>query len=442
LEHFKKNYISAHEFVKCWEKEIYELTQLDYFIFILINRLGAEMESEYFTQVDSEDVLYLSSEEIAGLAFNIGDSLQLFFEKNCFGTCTLGCPNKLDQPFDKKEQKIRAEIIGSEFSDQEKSCDDRESCLYNDIMNYVVLDSLIDYYNYEMGVILHEKDKNLSQLAVFIMDSVIRIIRVNGKHLLQSPQENASDLFNEILTQSDENWTESETYFEDDTDDDDEEPEPWKMGQEALDVVLDEFRSHNPYFPEHEFTGRLLDHFEKYLESYLEVNRISELDFEDIEEYLTVIFPQDFILDEQVDLVLMDDLFYRLMSLFDNKSASGLVEAYVGLREDTLSDMFRTFRLTRAYQEKNPYVEFLMKDEATDAALTEGYYEVIEVKRQGCKLFDVHLKGYLENVSLEGLENELSAGDILHMQLLPYNGGVRLAFLEMAYCSAAKYFLY
>ena len=69
-EKYKKTYISAKEFVSSWEKEIYELTNLDYFIYLLINELGSRLEHDFFPQIDDEDLFYLKNEEIAAISFN------------------------------------------------------------------------------------------------------------------------------------------------------------------------------------------------------------------------------------------------------------------------------------------------------------------------------------------------------------------------------------
>ena len=131
---FGKGYISAKEFVNSWEKEVYELTNLDYFIYLLINNIGGLLENDFFADYDQKDHFYLNSEEISALSFNIGDSLQLFLEKNCFGSCNLGCPNKLKQPFSEKDDEIRIKFVSTEFDGLAASCVSREDCLYHDVI--------------------------------------------------------------------------------------------------------------------------------------------------------------------------------------------------------------------------------------------------------------------------------------------------------------------
>ena len=70
-EQFKKKYITVREFISSWEKEIYELNNLDYFIFILINQLGHYIQKECFGKNSNKGNLHLEDNEISSLVFNI-----------------------------------------------------------------------------------------------------------------------------------------------------------------------------------------------------------------------------------------------------------------------------------------------------------------------------------------------------------------------------------
>ena len=111
---FEKTYISVNEFVSSLEKEIYELTNLDYFTFLLINYLGYQIENEYFNKDNNTPYLLIDPEEIATLAFNIGDSFESFLENNCFGDCSLSCPTKLSGDSCPVKAYIRAGNYGND----------------------------------------------------------------------------------------------------------------------------------------------------------------------------------------------------------------------------------------------------------------------------------------------------------------------------------------
>ncbi len=151
-EQFKKTYISAREFIISWEKEVYELNNLDYFIFLLINDLASGIERSYFSNYNQNDMLFLPSEETGMLAFNIGDSLQIFIENNCFSVCPLRCPVRFNEKVGIDEQKARRKLL-SKLDVCPKACYSKEQCLYSDILNHVLLDCLLDFYNCEMNVV-------------------------------------------------------------------------------------------------------------------------------------------------------------------------------------------------------------------------------------------------------------------------------------------------
>ena len=102
----EKVYISVHEFIHSWEKEIYELNNLDYFTFKLINELGYNIENNYFNQQKKTPYLTIDPDDIGTLAFNLSDSLESFFENNCFGDCSLACPIKLNEPVSPEEREF------------------------------------------------------------------------------------------------------------------------------------------------------------------------------------------------------------------------------------------------------------------------------------------------------------------------------------------------
>ena len=86
-EKYQRTFISVREFIESWDKEIYELTNLDFFVFLTINHLGNQIEKRFFINERSNSPLSLSFDNIGTLCFNLGDSLEFFFQDNCFGNC-------------------------------------------------------------------------------------------------------------------------------------------------------------------------------------------------------------------------------------------------------------------------------------------------------------------------------------------------------------------
>jgi len=441
-QEFSKGYISAKEFVNSWEKEVYELTNLDYFIYLLINNVGSLLENDFFSDFNQTDHFYLNSEEISALSFNIGDSMQLFLEKNCFGSCNLGCPNKLIQPFNEKDDEIRIKFVSTEFDGLAASCVSREDCLYHDVMNYVVIDALLDFYNYEMGIVLHEKDRRLNNLTHFLMANIINFTEVNGSKLLNNPNELATDLFQKDL-QNDDVWEEVLPSMSD-AEDDEDYSEEWRPENKSIFEVFKEFEEENQHLIEAAFTKKLLLQFRKFLDDYLEVNKLDELEFEYIDEFFSLLFLQDFLMDDDVNFKEMETLFKGLFQYIDQIVNIQLSSAFELYAKNELLEIKRTLNLTRKYNKKHTYINFLLNDQSRNSDnLMEGYFEITEFSDNSLVLRDVDNKTFHDNIDLgEILKMDIKAGDILHLQLNVKEATWKIAYLELIYPSASKYFLY
>ena len=437
---YNKGYITAREFVNSWEKEVYELTYLDYFIYLLINDLGLLLEQGFFPKIDQQELFYLSNDEISALAFNIGDGLQLFLDKNCFGGCSLGCPNKLSKPFSKEEDIIRINFVTTEFDGITASCTNREDCLYYDVMTYVVIDALLDFYNYEMGVVLHEKDRKLNKLASFVMDHIIVFTQNNGPKLLKKPNDLAADLFSKDLQGDDDIW---EEVIPENEESEDDVSEAWKVYHVSVNVVFSNFESENYDLLEKPFSKKLLTEFRSFLNDYLEVNRLDDFEFEYIEEFFSLIFPQSFLMDDNVDFIQFQNLFSKLFDYIDQNGSTKLAKSFLLFKQDELQEIERTFTTTQKYQSQNSYVNFLLSKEASNPTLLEGYFEITGLDIGIAKLQNVDQRTIHDNVKLGILEaTDLKVGDILHVQLVSENTELRVVYLELIYPSISKYFLY
>jgi hypothetical protein len=437
---YNRGYITAREFVNSWEKEVYELTYLDYFIYLLINDLGLLLEKDFFPTIDMQELFYLDKEEISALAFNIGDGLQLFLDKNCFGGCSLGCPNKLSKPFSKDEDEIRSNFVSTEFDGITASCVNREDCLYHDVMNYVVVDALLDFYNYEMGVVLHEKDRKLNKLSLFTMEHIISFTQKNGPKLLQKPNDLATDLFTKDLQGDEDAWEEDIPVNEEIEDD---VSEAWKVYHVSVNAVFSNFESENYPLLEKPFPKKLLKEFRSFLDDYLEVNRLDDFEFEYVEEFFSLIFPQNFLIDDNVDWILFEELFSKLFDYIDQNGTTKLANSFLIFKQDELHEIKRTFSFTQESHSKNNYINFLLSSEASDPTLLEGYFEIIKLGNATAKLKNVDQRTIHDNVDLATVNGSvLKEGDILHVQLLTENAQLKIVYLELVYPSISKYFLY
>ncbi|MEJ2054790.1 MAG: hypothetical protein P8X42_12790 [Calditrichaceae bacterium] len=440
-EQFRKTYISVTEFIDSWEKEIYELNYLDYFSYLLINELASNIENEFFPKRNNNDQINLSADEISTVAFNITDGLQGFFEKNCFGTCNFGCPSRLDETLDKENINLN-----QRFNDSiEKNCKDyetKEHCLSSDILNYVILDSLLDFYNYELGIILTETDASLLDFAEFTLNVILQFIRVKGQYYLKSPQENASDYFNDLIKTDESDWKFNDFDFYN-NEDDEQDNEPWKNSYSGIENVFEDY--FEEYYKESGIAPEkdLLDKFKTYLLEFLELKNVEDITIDDLEEFFSVVLPHEMLAEDMPCFDNVRDIFSNFLTYLEFSRDMQLKIPYEKFIEKNMPEIIRTFRVTVNYQKKYPLIDYLLSGENYDTTLIEGFYE-IDGKADGLfSLKDIHLNTEIKPVNINRLRGSiLKTSDIFHCQLVNKSGIWYLAHLEQVYPSVSKYYLY
>ncbi len=440
-ERFKNIYITAREFINNWEKEVYELTQLDYFIYLLINEIGAALENDYMAGRPAENAMRLDKQEIASLAFALGDSLYTFLDKNCFGACSLGCPNKLSKPFTQKEEAIRAGIAMREFDGNPMHCRSREECLFHDVMSYVIVDVLIDFYNYELVVEVDENDPEISKLALFIMDSILAFTHKNGPLLLKMPGDPAMDDFNEILSDDTSEW--DEDILENVFDDDDMEEESWKFANLAVTSIIKTFQEDRPGIFTTALTQKLLLSFSEYLEDYLSTNHVDGFEFSELTGFFQIELPQAFILDDEFSWEQVVAVFTPFFEYIDAETGKHLKSEFKAFCDRELADLQRVFSATRLAQQKFSFLDFMLDPHNDAFKPVEGYYEIVDVEPGGFTFSDIHLNQLYRGIDLgEAATVGIKPGDIVHGHLAIQDDHGWLKYVEQVYVPASKFFLY
>jgi hypothetical protein len=436
-EQFKKIYISAREFVTSWEKEIYELNNLDYFIFQLMNELAADIEKDFLADLRFKHPVTLSSEEIGSLSFAIGDSLQLFLEKNCYGACTLQCPCRLsDMISDDKKQMRIVQFIEPDESIQDFST--KEQFIHFDLLNYVVPDSLIDFYNYEIGYAPETEDPYMRSFSEFVMNIIIGFMRDKAQHLLCAPAENASELFSNLLRYDDDGWDDAAP-----VDDGEDEADIWKQEINEVSVLIDDFRaSYISTFGEKPELV-ILDKLHEYLTDFLELKSFEDVVAEDFEEFFMLMLMNDLILEEELELQdavkIISSLAEFVYVRHDNHN---LVQFFVFF-EDSFTEMNRTFLMTRDFLRSVNFLDALLLSANTDAALCQGIFECNVRFGNQIQLEELatHTKinwVIKKDSPLKSLKN----GDIIHGQFARMESLWQLSTLQMIYPASAKLFLF
>ncbi len=437
-EQDKKIYISAREFINSWEKEIYQLSNLDLFAFLLINELASAIEGNYFKEKSSlKDMLFLYSEEIGALCFNMADSLQLFFEKNCFGTCNLNCPIELNKKAAKEEWNPPAGL--AQMNIIPSSYYSKEQCLHHDMFNYVIIDSLIDFYNYEMGTVLDEDDERLVSFADYIVRVILGFIKTRGQVYLTNPKENASDSFNELVLNDQSGW---QDILPDDELDEDEEVEPWKVNNQEIEKALNEFYENcrNNEIPQQDLS--IIIKLKEYFINFLELERIEEIALEDMGEFLTAVFPNEMIFSSEKELSSAHDLLKKFAEHLEFVHHSDLALQYLELDLLVFTDVLRTIGVVQRYNKNHSYINHLLNSTSEDNSFAEGFMRITYNREGRIDLEDIHLKSRFEDVDLKFIDTKnLHEGDILHLQISNDNESWKLYHLEMVYCAYARYYL-
>ncbi len=435
-EHFEKMYISVNEFVTSWEKEIYELTNLDYFTYIIINYLGYQIEHEFLTGDDCTPYLRIDPEEIATLSFNIGDSFESFLEKNCFGDCTLSCPTRLDEkvnPEDADLDRTHLNIIqimnGTDLS--------KKQFLLTDILNYVVLDTLFDFYNYEIGLDLDDADIGLMQFADFITVILEKFIEGKGQPFLVNPKEPAKDLFEKILNDAEHGWDEMPPAIYDEG----EEKEEWQQDNLSVSNVVQDYISQ---LTENDLIKkRLMESFQTYSDEYAGILQIDEYSKEDLEEFFLFWLLREVSLEKEIGAEEIADTFEQFFLWLELSRNIDLNTIYVEFVSENISSLEKSLSSMRAYFEYNSVINGILEANGSNDQVIDGFFMVERVTRNGfLRLRDIHFRQTYLNVKINLSDLTSLDKTILYASIKYTEYGWRVINLDYIFPQKAKPYLH
>ncbi len=434
-ERFQKIYISVNEFISSWEKEVYELTNLDYFTFLLINNLGYQIEHEFLKRLKDDPHLLLEPDEIGTLSFNIGDSLESFLQDNCFGNCTLSCPTKLEEMPEDDEMPFSAgqhylfQILGG--GDWKK-----RQFLVTDILNYVVLDTLFDFYNYEIGVDLNETDLGLLNFADFIADIIEKMIGQEGQKYLSAPGETATHLFDNLLEEGSDKWDESQIMP---VDDEEEEPEFWKQEQQTIRSLIAEYIEQLPDDSEIQAVEKLLGYFKRYDEEYAGIIHINELAVEDLKEFFNFWLVRELSLESDITITDIEKHFRNFFNWLEISHDIHYTSMLSKIIRTDFPDIEKALLAVRTYFNRHSLIHQIIESQQEDHFLAGGYFRIERVSSSGLlRLTNVHLHKNFINVQVDStVQDRVRKGFILEGRLKPTSYGWRLVQLEYIFPPAA-----
>ncbi len=425
-ERYQKTFISVREFIESWDKELYELNNLDFFMFLIINHLGNQLEKRYFTDQRRQTQLFLDFEQIGTLCFNVGDSFEYFLEENCLGTCPIDCPRDLDGEIDstavKLEDRIKRklELLQSFLIGNL----DKEQCFRIDIMNHVVLDTLLQFYSDELEMEFEENDIALLELAEFMENVMLEFIRFEGQTLLNKPFDNALEYFEELLQrESEENlknkWTENGVLWQESTD----VPE-WEKNNHYLENVFLKFLNDQHYNPKISSPALEYDinYFSKYLKENAKIEKLSELTEHHLAEFLSVWLVREFVLSDTRQIPHIFRATARFITFIYHQYHINYKKEFLKFYDHLKNDLPRVIRATNAFiADYNP-LDAVLTSEQPDLDQEIGFFEVVDILDKLNRLLSIRsIFKHRANLKIK-LDSSaffrLHRGDILHASII------------------------
>ena len=436
---FQKTFISAREFLESWDKEIYEMTNLDLFIYLMVNHLGNQLEKRFFVRQRQNSPFYLDFDNIGTLCFNLGDSFEYFLEEEQFGRYNVNYMWELDIPRDLREKEEKAAARrkkGLQHFLSEGIL--REQSFRVELMENVILDTLIQFYYDEMGLEIDDDEIEIIELADFVEDIMIEFIRQEGQSLLQRPAEPAIDYF-EGLLESEEDYEEEKTWNDEEEENLFQEETDWDTLEhtyEELSETIQKFIDHTQCdAPENGCVAKDMEIFHEYLSKYAGVQSIDELDEEHFLEFFSVWLIQKFAQKQEMRFSGLFQTLARFITWLAHHYGIDYKRGYLHYYEQVKTEVPRVIRALNAYIDEADLFEILLAREETDSNQISGFYEIKKIRSRIYRTVDllsIHSYDMVDSVKFNSnIYSKLKPGDILQATLV--QRGNRWEVLEIQY---------
>jgi len=448
-ERFQKTFISVREFIESWDKEIYELTNLDFFIYLMINHLGNQIEKRFFIQERKNSPLNLPFESIGSLCFNLGDSFEFFVEENCFGTCSLNCLRDLDGVVNRDEYsndngtRKRISVLQAFLSSDLV----KEQCLRVDLMNNVILDTLLHFYSEEVGYEIDETDMELLQFADFVENTMIDFIRHEGQTLLQRPADPAMEYFEELQeTEEDyehQDWIdESMEWYPEDS------YENWENEYVDIETTVERYLEEVSYTTPNllESTTHDISLFREYLTEFADVHEVYEINEQHFLEFFSYWLVQKFLLENEKQLPQIFRNIARFVTWLYNNYGIDYKNVFLSHYERVKKEVPRVINAMNDFLKEYDLFNALITKSKQDLPLMTGFYEIQGLQGRENKkldLVDIHYFDQIRDVYLNSSAFlKLKAGDIIQATLVNKGDAWEVLEIQFIYPHVAKPFLH
>ncbi len=448
-ERFQKTFISVREFIESWDKEIYELTNLDFFIYLIVNHLGNQVEKRFFINERSNSPLSLTFDNIGTLCFNLGDSLEFFLQDNCFGNCNLNCPFDLDSSVDlnrhESDEHMQERLMVFRNFATDKIA--KEQCLRVHLMNHVILDTIIHYYTEEMNYDIDEEDIETIELADFIENVIVGFIRNEGQSLLHQAFEPAMDYFEDLLESEEElddfdAWSTDEDFWQNS-----DFTENWQSNFEPIDDLFEKFIVDVDCnsISKRKTIAADIDLFKEYLTEYANVKNAFELNEEHILEFLSHWLVQQFVFEDDSKIQHVFRNLAKFITWFYNNYGIDYKSSFLSYYKSVKTDVPRVVRALNTYLNEYDLMEALLLQGKSEVEQIYGFYEVKNLHSRINKtldLMDLHFFDQVTNVSLNSSAYlKLEEGDILQATLVKNSENWKVLEIQYIFPKVAKPYL-
>lgn len=450
---FHKTFISAHEFVDSWDKQIYELTRLDFFIYLMINHLGNQLEKRFLIREKQNSRLSLTFENIGTLCFNLGDSFEYFLGDDCCEETDHNFsldfdPYKDFLPRSRRKSGQRISYLKSFLREGMLE----EQSFRVDLMEQVVLDTLLQFYYEELSLELEEDDLELIEMADFIENVMVEFIRNDGQSLLQRPQDTAIDFFEDLL-QAEEDYHQGEEWSDQEDDEEESEELIWREGETpCLDAseTIDHFlNSHNGHLGDDpERCARDLALFQEYLQEQAEIENIDELESEHFVEFFAVWLIQKFAQEDpaKLDLHLLFRSLARFAKWLARTHEVDHCRALGAAYEHVRNEYPRVRQCLDQYLKEYNLLDVLLYRDSDNGCQRSGFLEVKRVSNRNLRtldLYDLQLSTDFQAVHLDSsICSRLRPGDILQATLRQEDEQWRILEIHYIFPKTARPFIY
>ncbi|GAB4331672.1 MAG: hypothetical protein Kow0037_08460 [Calditrichia bacterium] len=449
-QRFQKSFIPAREFVESWDKELYELTQLDYFIYLMINFLGNQMERRFFIRDRLNSKLYLDFQHLGGLCFNLGDAFEFFVKDNCFSACPLNCLRDLDGITDLTEDSlnplIRRRLLFLQSGKDEAL--EKEQCLRLDLMNSVILDTLLQYYTEVFQLELEDSDLELIELAEFLENSMLEFIRHHAAGLLEAPFESAMDQFEALFQNEEPESDERDLPEEKNVWETEFSEQGWyKHVGLSIQDIFEEFLADPHYNPPDVVSevAQDINLFRQYLVDFIQLPTINEIASDHLGEFFSVWLVRKFQFQESPQTSHIFRAVARFVTYLYHKYKINLKKDFLHHYENLKLQLPRVIEAIYLYYKDYNIYEALLSAESMKEIEQEGYFQIssiISSQKRLISLTGLTYEQHIEPVHLDSAAiRKLRSGDILQASVAPVSIGWEITDIQHIYPAYSKQYL-